>query len=150
MSDAIRLLTQLDADLPGLTEELARIYPERAIAGVLASRARMLTTPAHILNCAVSAFTDVTAQELLGCEQNRTIVKRRYMVMDFLWRSDILAMTVTDIARFFSRDHTTVLYGLPRVHRDDLVYQNALKAICEMTGRHYDELKNGPTPRTET
>lgn len=73
-------------------------------------------------------FLDTTVPEIMKRDRSRFIVERRMLIMYYLFKK--YGMNKSDIARMFSRDHTSVLHSLKTIEKlmdvDDVIRERWL------------------------
>ena len=76
-----------------------------------------------------AALFDVTAEAVMSTERSRQVARARMVVMAVARRA---GHTTVEIARHFSRDHTTVVYACEKVARDPRLRLAADRVIDRM------------------
>lgn len=89
---------------------------------------------------AVSGATGVAVERIKGRQKAKEVVNARHISF-WLLRNDI-GLTLPWIAHFFDVDHTSVLYGVKRIERLRIEYEDIRIAIGEAReftfgGHHY-------------
>ena len=118
---AYRDLNNMPLDLP---------YVSRAISDMFKSEGNALPTPSLIIT-QVCKFYSIEEDVLRGIKKNKGITEAR-QVATYLIRK-LTNLSLPDIGKEFSRDHSTILYGIRKVESalkdGDQQLQDNIRAI---------------------
>ncbi len=91
-----------------ITEELAK----KELADIFSSAS--LKEPEDVIQL-ISEFYNIPKTEIMGKKQKKELTHARHVAMYIM--KNIYAMKVTEIAKFFGRDHTTVLNAIQKIEK---------------------------------